>query len=259
MVAAVGRLYQHMVSPLTPRRVRQPLRAFALIAVGLSTVFGHAAAADAREYPLDDISRHLSGPRKGSRVVCPEVELRTYRGTNVRFHKSMNTNVNLVPRIAEFEALVDELAVKYYGREPRRIVHIGSYNCRASRGRRPRLSEHALGNAIDISAFRFGRAPHKSRANLAPQLRRPFTVSVLRHWDDGSVHACFLRELVSEIMQRKIFRSVIGPGNPKHDNHFHLDMSPWTVRQIDMDGTQAMCGFAPPAPRWRRSLFDWFR
>lgn len=213
-----------------------------------------AQQATAREYPLDGVSRHISHSK--GKVSCPEVPLRVYRGTHARYQKAMRTNVYIVPQIAKFEALVDELSVKYYGREPQRIVHLGSYNCRESRGRRPRLSEHALGNAIDISAFRFRRAPRKVRSQLEPSLRRPFTVSVLRHWsDDTSVHGCFLRELVSEVMRRKIFRSVIGPGNPKHDNHLHLDMSPWSVRQIELSNTEAMCGFSPPV---RRRWFDWF-
>jgi len=102
------------------------------------------------------------------------------------------------------------------------------------------VSEHALGNAIDVLGFDFGPATKTEPlpAELPKTLRGPFEVRVRRHWQatttpTAEVHARFLRELTERLADRRdVFRSMFGPGHRGHADHFHFDMSPW--RYVDL-------------------------
>jgi hypothetical protein len=101
-------------------------------------------------------------------------------------------------------------AKKYLGSEVVKIETMGTFNCRAVAGSRSgRLSEHAFGNAIDVSAF---------------VLRDGRRVSVLNGWRGSSEERAFLRRLHQSACKR--FGTVLGPEyNAAHANHFHFDMA----------------------------------
>lgn len=175
-------------------------------------------------YALDELSRTV--PTRG-RLPCPTGLVR-YRGTHIRYHKPVRVHPAFVPVLARFEAIAVEVAVEHYGRAPRRLVHIGAYNCRRTRGYPDLLSEHALGNALDVEAFRFGRARRGAELpDKAP--RRAFSVSVERHWDGAGRHAAFLRALTERLQKDDVFRVMLGPAYPGHDDHFHFDMAPYRL------------------------------
>ncbi len=92
-----------------------------------------------------------------------------------------------------------------------RIEHLGAYNCRRIRGSGSgEWSQHATGNAIDISAF------------VLADGRR---VSVLGDWDGDSDEAQFLRTIRDDACA--VFASVLSPDfNAAHADHFHFDQSP---------------------------------
>jgi hypothetical protein len=97
------------------------------------------------------------------------------------------------------------------------------------------VSEHALGNALDVLGFDFGPATKDEPLleELPPHLRHSFQVRVAKHWSAqkgvGSVHARFLALLTDRLSERDdIFRSMFGPGHGGHDDHLHLDVSPWS-------------------------------
>jgi hypothetical protein len=97
------------------------------------------------------------------------------------------------------------------------------YECR-SRNRRPgaKLSEHAGGNAVDVRAFRLadGRVVALTDAAASPDFR-----TVLRD------SAC------------RRFTTVLGPGDPYHADHIHLDIA-------ERHGGYRICQwelFGPPA------------
>jgi hypothetical protein len=105
------------------------------------------------------------------------------------------------------------------------------------------LSEHAFGNAIDVEGFDFGHLP--KGASLPPGLDKVFAngfeVRVLSHWGKknghAAVHARFLRTLAQRLAaQKDVFRVLLGPGYPGHNNHFHFDMAPFRLVQIFEDG-----------------------
>jgi hypothetical protein len=68
-------------------------------------------------------------------------------------------------------------------------------------------------------------------------LRKGFQVRVKAHWTAtdpvGAVHNRFLRTLATRLIERPdIFRVLLGPAYPGHDDHFHFDCAPWRLVEI---------------------------
>ena len=179
-------------------------------------------------YPLDATSR--VAPTRGA-LQCPDVQILPYGGDVLSYHRPVEVNPFFRERLQQFEAVVARVAHAHYGRAPRRIVHWGGHNCRRVRSKRHKLSEHALGNAIDVAGFDFG--PMEGGGGDHP-LDQAFTVRLQRDWDVGSdgLHARFLRALVVALSERPdIFRTMLGPAYPGHDDHFHFDCAPrWYMK-----------------------------
>lgn len=104
--------------------------------------------------------------------------------------------------------VVQPMARLHLGRAVREIEHLGSYNCRNIRGGNS-PSEHASGNAIDISAF------------VLSDGRR---VSLIDHWDSPDGRSAFLRAVRDGSCD--YFSTVLSPDyNKAHADHFHLDQA----------------------------------
>lgn len=106
--------------------------------------------------------------------------------------------------------VVQPAARRHFGSSVRRLEHLGSYNCRPIRGgTAQQWSQHATGNALDISAF-----------GLADGRR----VVLLDDWHGTPERAAFLREVRDGAC--RIFATVLSPDyNAAHANHFHLDQA----------------------------------
>jgi len=190
-------------------------------------------------YDLDQVPRTI--PARG-RIRCPEIDMIHYRGDVLRYSSTLRVHRAFKERLRMFEEVARDVAIEVYGRAPRRIVHKGSYNCRRIRRFPDMMSEHGLGNAIDIAGFDFGRA-RKSQplpAGVPARLRRSFEVRVTDHWSSkgklGSVHRRFLRTLAKRLIERQdIFRVLLGPAWPGHDDHFHFDCSNYRLVAIFED------------------------
>ena len=190
-------------------------------------------------YPLDDFERWLP---PGESVKCDQKGMVTYRGTKLRYAGSVLVDPAFGKRLREFEEVAAQAARQVYGREPRLVRHYGVFSCRATRNRRHVVSEHALGNALDLVGFDFGAAAKAQPLpdGLPKRLRGPFQVRVARHWQARNVndtaaaaHARFFALLTDRLKQRSdIFRSMYGPGHGGHDDHLHLDAAPW--RYVDL-------------------------
>ena len=199
-------------------------------------------------YPLDTIAREV--PPRGP-LRCPKVQLVDYSGDIVRFSPPTKVFAGFRDRLKELEKVAGEVGVEVYGRPPSRVVHLGTYSCRRIAAYPGWLSEHALGNSIDVAGFNF--APMAKGASLPAGLPGAFKngleVRVLSHWKARSghaaVHARFLKTLAQRLIAREdIFRVLLGPGYPGHDNHFHFDMAPFRMVEIYDNGQPLV---APPA------------
>jgi hypothetical protein len=177
---------------------------------------------------------------EGAPLPCERTtpELVRYGGEHLRYQKPLQVHPQFRARLPAFEQLVRELAERHYGRAPKRIVHLGAYSCRRMRRYPTWVSEHALGNAIDIAGFDFAPLPRKLAvpAGLPRALRGAFEVRLERHWTAtgaGTPHAKFLRELAQALIDRPdLFSVVLGPAWPGHHNHFHLDRAPYRVVEV---------------------------
>lgn len=225
----------------SPKHPRSPALRLALVAGLLLLAPWTAQAEDlqAQAVPLDafalDGFERVIAP-KGP-VRCPKVERVMYRGDLVRYHSPVLVNPHFRERLVRFEAVVREVAIAFYGRAPRRIRHMGTYNCRRIAAWPEFLSEHGLANAIDVAGFDFGPAPRKLRADTPRALRGAFKVRLLRHWDQHegvqAVHSRFLKALADRLIARPdIFRVLLGPAYPGHKNHFHFDCAPWRLVDV---------------------------
>jgi hypothetical protein len=189
-------------------------------------------------YELDGIPRRLEDRK--ARVECAREGLVQHRGSAVRYHGPVVVSDAFRVRLERFEEVLADVARETYGRAPRRIRHLGAFSCRRSRTRSHMVSEHALGNAIDVLGFDFAPATKAEPLpdGLPKHLRGPFEVRVRRHWDATStptaaLHARFLRTLTDRLAERRdIFRSMFGPGHRGHADHFHFDVTPW--RYVDL-------------------------
>ncbi len=181
-----------------------------------------------KPYPLDERSRvAVKVPGRGLR--CPEVELVTYRGETLGYKRPVKINKHFRAHLERFEEIAARVGREVYGRPPSRIIHFGTYNCRTLRMRKFVLSEHAFGNAIDVAGFEFDALP--GRKEELGKAAEAFEVSVLFHWKLGRgfqrKHAVFLRSLARELERDRVFRGMLVPPAPGHDDHFHLDMGWW--------------------------------
>jgi hypothetical protein len=187
-------------------------------------------------YELDGVERFLE---EGEKPACDRAAMVSYSGTTLRYYGALLVNPPFKERLARFEEVVAEVSREIYGRAPRRIRHYGSFNCRSTRNRSWVLSEHALGNALDVVGFDFAPATKESPlpVGAAPALARSFQVRVAKHWNAESgvaaTHARFLALLTERLRERPdIFRSMFGPGHGGHDDHLHLDAAPY--RYVDL-------------------------
>lgn len=178
---------------------------------------------DDRDYPLHDVPRAVSGE-----VECPHVEVVEYRGEVIAYNRPIEVNKDFRKRLMRFEKIVEELAIKVYGRAPARIIHAGGHTCKTVGGRGKKLSEHAFGHAIDVSGFDF-EATGEGEKNVA-RIATAFSIRLEDHWNatEGfeAKHAMFLRLLAHELKERGPFSTMLGPAYGGHDTFFHFDFGP---------------------------------
>jgi hypothetical protein len=212
----------------------------------LMWVFPAVASAQEEPYALDEVSRYVE-PR--GKVVCPKVELTRYKGDIIRYHKPVKVFVGFKDRLKKFEQVVKDTSIEFYGRAPKKIRHIGTYNCRRIGGYPTYISEHGLGNGIDVAGFDFGRLPGGATLpeGAPKRLKRGFRVRLLKHWKGRNAvnkhHSRFLRTLAVRLIEREdIFRVLLGPAYPGHKDHFHLDVSPWRIVEIFKPGEDPLTG-----------------
>jgi hypothetical protein len=118
----------------------------------------------------------------------------------------------LAERLDAFERdEVQAAALRLLGQPIARIRHFGAYACRREASGRDRLSQHALGNAIDIAGF---------------VLADGSEVTVAADWRSAGSRGAFLREVAQRAC--RYFSVVLTPSsNAVHHDHIHLDIGPY--------------------------------
>jgi hypothetical protein len=172
-------------------------------------------------------------------LTCPDADVHDFAGEEIRFTPPARAIPAFRARLAAFEQVILQVSRRVYGRAPSQILVAASYDCRPVSGKSRRISEHAFANAIDVTAFVFAPAPIVSKDGSIHPAAIPgsFEVRVDRHWrargdDVAARHARFLEELTAELVQREVFRTLLGPAHPDHEDHFHFDMAPSKYVQL---------------------------
>ena len=147
-----------------------------------------------------------------------------------------------------FRNAVQPAAMAWFGAPVVQIKQLSNYACRSIDSiPGKKLSEHAFGNAIDIASF---------------TLANGRDVTVKSGWGGAADERGFLREV--EATACATFKTTLGPGEPYHGDHFHLDLA-----HHGKSGTSRYCNPKPqvqPPQRapyggglFARSNIDWMR
>ncbi|HET8726146.1 MAG TPA: extensin family protein [Alphaproteobacteria bacterium] len=109
--------------------------------------------------------------------------------------------------------VVQPAAIRHFGQPVTRIHHMGAYACRNRSSGGGRLSEHALGRAIDIGAF---------------ELQDGTMIRVRSDWRGGGTRSAFLDDVSQGAC--RLFSVVLTPNHDRdHHDHLHLDLGPWRL------------------------------
>jgi hypothetical protein len=123
----------------------------------------------------------------------------------------------LAERLDRFEReAVQPAALRYFGRPVSLIRHFGAYTCRGENGGNGRLSQHALGNAIDVGSFELGDGTR---------------IAVETDWLGRGPRHDFLHDVAKRACA--YFNVVLTPSSDAlHHNHFHLDVGPYRLCSV---------------------------
>jgi hypothetical protein len=131
------------------------------------------------------------------------------RGTPAALQGGATLSCPMALAVADFERdVVQPAAQRHLGEPVVRMRVLSSYGCRRIAGS-GRVSQHAIGQAIDIAAFDTARE----------------RIAVQDSWRDRGPRGEFLRAVARGACAR--FAVVLTPNSDRdHYNHFHLDLGP---------------------------------
>jgi hypothetical protein len=138
--------------------------------------------------------------------------------SGARFARPVRVSSGFATRLVRFDEAVQRRARELLGSPVARIEHLGAYVCRTVKGTAGSPSEHASGDAVDISAF---------------VLRNGRRITVQRDFaragaDPTSAAARFLRAVLDDLRSERTFGTILTPDfNRAHHNHLHLDGRRW--------------------------------
>jgi hypothetical protein len=116
-------------------------------------------------------------------------------------------NCAMAEAVARFASgTISPAAQEVYSEELKSVSDASGYACRPRNGAAT-LSEHAFGNALDIGRFTLSKG---TQVDVVP--------------DPDEKAAKFLADVRKAACGP--FKTVLGPGDPDHANHLHLDLAP---------------------------------
>jgi hypothetical protein len=146
-----------------------------------------------------------SAESDASGCSVPYPLLVTSLGSEIRVVPGAEMNCAMAEVAAHFmQKTVSPLANAEFG-QSLKSLHASAYACRPRNGTN-KLSEHAFGNALDISSFTLSGGT--TVAVEAQPAKKP---------------AAFLAKVRKAACGP--FKTVLGPGNPDHSEHFHFDLA----------------------------------
>lgn len=164
--------------------------------------------------------------KRGASYTCGAPQAVVYvRGPEgIKYNTAPLVTCGLALALAQFEHVLQEEALRQFGKRVRRIEQGGTYNCRRMTRFRELVSEHSYANAIDVRAF------------VLEDGRR---ISVLSDFGPLSgaprgERALFLRGVARRSFDEGVFSVVLTPyWDALHRDHLHLDLARYRA-----DGTR---------------------
>jgi len=188
---------------------------------------------DRRLSGLPIIFERLDPIREGACGLPSPIRLNgldTQRAPQLLFDPAPTTSCRMAQSLWRwFDEIVQPKAKAYLHATIVRMNTLQGYDCR-SRYDDPtqRLSQHAYGNALDVSEFVTAKGERIALADA---------------WGANDERAAFLRDVHDGAC--KIFGTALGPdANDAHKNHFHLDMT---------ERRRPLCDFTPEQVRLREA------
>ena len=120
----------------------------------------------------------------------------------------------LAVKLERLEEIVQREAARLFGRRVARILHLGSYSCRSIHSLPETASQHAYGNAVDVTGFVLddGR-----RIRVLEDFVRAGTPTRRRGGE-------FLRRTAEALKAEPAFPVVLTPDfDEHHRDHFHVE------------------------------------
>ncbi len=159
---------------------------------------------------------HTEG--KKSKITCGAPEVVLYLGSpeKISYSSAPMLTCTMALALARFETVIQEEAVRDFGKRVKHIDHLGTYSCREMANYPGWVSEHSYANAIDLAVF---------------TLEDGRVISVLKDFqktdaEPTTKNALFLRTISHRAYDDDLFSNVLTEYFDKlHKNHFHLDMS----------------------------------
>jgi hypothetical protein len=148
----------------------------------------------------------------------------------IAIDKALTIDCSMIPALEAWLAdAVQPAAQARFGQSVVGLESFGAYSCRGIDNMAgAQLSEHAFGNAVDISGFRLADGRE---------------ISIVREWKKtDSQESAFLHEVQAGACRH--FTTVLAPGaDPFHYNHFHLDLA---MHGMTNTGPRRYCRPEPP-------------
>lgn len=148
----------------------------------------------------------------------------------ISLDKPVTIDCSMVPALEAWLAeVVQPSAQARLGAAVVGLESFGAYSCRSiDHLEGAQLSEHAFGNAIDVSGFKLADGRE---------------ISIVREWKKTDTQeSAFLHEIQAGACQH--FTTVLAPGSdPFHYNHFHLDLA---MHGSTNTGPRRYCRPQPP-------------
>lgn len=135
-------------------------------------------------------------------------------GLGAQLSRPATLGCPLALALSHYERMVlQPEAMRLLGQPVVTVHHVGAYACRGRSGNAGRLSEHAHGRAIDITAF---------------ELLDGTMIRVRDGWHGRGPETEFLRRVGRDACE--VFNVVLGPSHDSaHADHLHLDIGPWRL------------------------------
>jgi hypothetical protein len=165
--------------------------------------FEPAAVSDASPTDHPELTCHIDDPVRVNGSI---------QGISLRYYANEEATPTLMS--CSLALALDRMASILNEYDVKDVEHMGTYNCRVIAGTST-LSQHALGFAIDISAFTFGDGTRWTVNDDFEEGTSPQTAAGQWLWN-----------LVSRLHSERVFNIILTPNyNDAHRNHFHVDLT----------------------------------